>query len=202
MAVGFPSKIFRLIAVIGYYGFARYLPDLTFLKPPYRVGYRARRFLCRFIFKKIGENVNIGKHAYFGIGENITIGSNSSIGRHSQIIGLGRGSELVIGNNVMMGPEVVILVTEHNHSSIDVPMCVQGSYSSTVVIEDDVWIGIRTIILRGVTIGKGSIIGAGAVVTKDVSPYSIAGGVPAKVMKSRLAQNKNFEVSDPTQDRG
>lgn len=193
------EKMFRLLSLILYYGFARYLPDLTFLKPRYRVGYNIRRFLCRFIFKKSGENVNIGKYAYFGLGKDLTIGSGSSIGRKSQIIGLGEGGELIIGNNVMMGPEVVIMVTEHTHSRVDIPMRNQGVYSSTVVIEDDVWIGIRTVILKGVRVGKGSIIGAGAVVTKSIPPYSVAGGVPAKVIKTRINPNEIFEKHEITQ---
>lgn len=186
-------KLLKFITLVGYYGFARFLPDLIFLKPRYRVGYRTRLFLCRFIFKKIGKNVNIGKDAYFGLGDNLTIGSNSSIGRNCRIIGSGGGGELIIGDNVMMGPEVIILINGHNHSSVDIPMCAQGNYSSTVVIGDDVWIGIRAIILPGVTVGKSSILGAGAVVTKDVPPFSIVGGVPAKVIKSRLSQNEDLK---------
>ena len=67
-------------------------------------------------------------------------------------------------------------------------MNVQGSTRKWVIIEDDVWIGTRAIILPGTRIGKGSIIGAGSVVTKDVPQYSIVGGNPARILKTRLPQ--------------
>ena len=84
----------------------------------------------------------------------------------------------------MMGQEVIIYTTRHNDNRIDIPMMEQGMGNVLPVkIGDDVWIGGRVIILPGVTIGNGCIIGAGAVVTKDIPPYSVAVGVPAKVVK-------------------
>ena len=85
------EKIFRPISLVLYYGLAQYLPDLTFLAPQYRIGCKIRRFLCRFIFKTCGENIDIGKHVYFGLGKDISIGSGSGIGRNTNIIGLGAG---------------------------------------------------------------------------------------------------------------
>ena len=86
-----------------------------------------------------------------------------------------------------MGPEVLIMTSSHKFDRIDIPMCEQGDMSpKKVVIGSDVWIGARVIILPGVQIGSGSIIGAGAVVTKDIPPFSVVGGVPAKVIKSRI----------------
>jgi maltose O-acetyltransferase len=103
----------------------------------------------------------------------------------------------------MMGPDVVIHTRNHRHDRIDIPMCQQGfGEMKPVIIEDDVWLGERVIILPGVTIGKGSIIGAGAVVAKNVPPYSIAVGNPALVVKKRsgmasqkpiLCPNRPFE---------
>jgi maltose O-acetyltransferase len=142
------------------------------------------------LFKKTGRNINIETGAFFGTGETISIGDNSGIGKNAYISNIGGGGELSIGDNVMMGPEVVILTKEHNYQDISIPMNLQGSISSKVIIEDDVWIGIRAIILPGVTVGRGSIVGAGAVVTKDIPPYSIVGGVPARIIKSRLASNQ------------
>lgn len=175
------NKVIHSIRLILYYCFARYLPD-----PPISTqGRKVRRKLCESIFLKCGENVNIGRMAYFGLGSDISIGSNSSIGPRAQIIGIGMGGILTIGNDVMMGPEVVILLSEHNHNRIDIPMNQQGVRTSTITIEDDVWIGMRVMILRGVTIGKGSIIGAGAVVTKNVPPNAVVGGVPARIIGYR-----------------
>ena len=87
----------------------------------------------------------------------------------------------------MMGPEVVIYTSGHKHDRLDIPMIEQGSSETyPVIIGNDVWIGRRAIIMPGVTIGDGVIIGAGAVVTKNVEPYVVVAGVPAKVVKKRL----------------
>ncbi len=86
----------------------------------------------------------------------------------------------------MMGPDVVILTQNHKFDRLDIPMLEQGfKDEQPVTICDDVWIGVRAIILPGVTVGKGAIIAAGAVVTKDVCEYAIVGGNPARVIKMR-----------------
>lgn len=175
----------KILSIIGYYGFAIFLPDLFFWSPQFRFGNKLRVFFCRGLFKKCGSHILIGKHAQFGYGDSIEIGSNSSIGPGAKILGIGWGGELIIGNDVMMAPDVVIITSGHYHDDVNKPMNLQGSYTTKVEIKDNVWIGMRCIILGGVTIGEGSIIGAGSVVTKDIPAYSIAGGVPAKVIKSR-----------------
>jgi len=92
-----------------------------------------------------------------------------------------------IGRDVMMGPEVVIYTSGHKHDRTDIPMIAQGSDEARpVVIGNDVWIGRRAIIMPGVTVGNGVIVGAGAVVTKDIPDYVVVGGVPAKTVKNRL----------------
>ncbi len=109
------------------------------------------------------------------------IDDNSGIGPYCFIQG-----EVHIGKNVMMGPECIIYTQNHKMSDIDVPMCKQGfANAKVVIIEDDVWIGGRVIILPGVHIKKGAVIGAGSVVTKDVPEYAIVGGNPAKILKFR-----------------
>lgn len=173
-------KICRFIALAAYYGFGRYFPRF----PNHRTGKKMRGSLCHFIFRKSGKNINVERMAYFGTGKNIELGSNSGIGIRAQIWGVDVG-ELIVGDNVMMAPEVMILTLGHRHDNIETPMCSQGRYATKVIIEDDVWIGVRAIVLPGVKIGKGSIVGAGAVVTKDVPPYTVVGGVPAKVIKMR-----------------
>ena len=127
----------------------------------------------------LGANVNIEHGAEFD--GRLVIGDNSSLGIHAEALG-----PIHIGDNVMMGPECVILTQNHSHASTDIPMIQQGFESPrSVVIGNDVWIGRRVTILPGVTVGSGSIIAAGAVVTKDVEPYTIVGGVPAKTIKCR-----------------
>lgn len=141
-----------------------------------------RRFLCRHIFDRAGENCNIEKGVFFGNGKGIKIGDRSGIGLGARIQG-----PLTIGANVMMGPECIIYTKNHETSRTDIPMIDQGvTAPREVIIEEDVWIGARVIILPGVRIGKGSILAAGSVITKDVEPYSIVGGVPGKVIKSRF----------------
>lgn len=142
---------------------------------------RIRGFLCRQIFLKTGRNINIEKNVFFGSGKEISLGDYSGIGLNARIQG-----PLTIGSYVMMGPDVLIYTKNHEFNRLDIPMMEQGNTQpKEVIIEDDVWIGARAIILPGVTIGKGAIIAAGAVVTKDVEPYAIVGGNPAKQIKSR-----------------
>lgn len=128
---------------------------------------------------KCGKNINVERYAYFTPG--LTIGDRSGIGIRCEIYG-----QVTIGRDVMMGPEVVIYTSGHRFDRTDIPMMDQGSTEMRpVTIGNDVWIGRRVIIMPGVTIGDGCVIGAGAVVTKDIPPYSVVGGVPAKILKER-----------------
>lgn len=132
-------------------------------------------------FDKHGSNINIEKGADFGKGNGIIIGNNSGIGVNCEVRG-----PLEIGENVMMGPEVSIMTSSHNTLRTDIPMCKQGHLpKEKVTIKNDVWIGRRVVIMPGVTIGNGVIIGACAVVTKDVPDYAVVAGVPAKIIKYR-----------------
>lgn len=138
-----------------------------------------RAWLAKGFIASCGRNVNIDKNAT--INTHIYIGDNSGIGENARIQG-----ELHIGNNVMMGAECIVYTKNHAFSNLDTPMMYQGYLETKpVYIEDDVWIGGRVIILPGRRIGKGAIVGAGSVVTKDVPDYAIVGGNPAKVLKYR-----------------
>ena len=97
---------------------------------------------------------------------------------------------LAIGNHVRIGHRVSIITSDHVYSDISTPIFRQGLIAASVVIEDDVWIGCNATILKGVRIGRGAIIAAGAVVTKDVPPFAIVGGVPASTISSRVAPNQ------------
>ncbi|HWV70259.1 MAG TPA: acyltransferase [Pseudosphingobacterium sp.] len=120
------------------------------------------------------------------IGEGLKIGNNSNIGSYAYI---GCSGYIEIGDNVMISPRVSIYAENHNFSELDSPMKEQGVTREFVKIEDDCWIASNSVVLAGVTIGKGSVVSAGSVVTKDVPPYSIVGGVPAKVIRTRREQN-------------
>lgn len=143
---------------------------------------RFKEFFGRRIFKFCGKNVNIGKGARFGNGRDIEIGDNSGIGMHAKV-----PNNIKIGNDVMMGVNVIIFSANHAFDRIDIPMRKQGmKKSDPVVIEDDVWIGSNVIIMAGRRVSKGTVIAAGSVVTKDFPAYSIIGGNPAKLIKSRV----------------
>lgn len=138
-----------------------------------------RCFVIKNFITSMGHNVNINKRA--DIGYELSIGNNSGVGRDSIIQG-----EVIIKDGVMIGPRCIIYTRNHRFDDIHIPMFKQGfSETKPVTIEDDVWIGARVIILPGVTVGKGSIVGAGSVVTKDVPEYAIVAGNPAKVIQYR-----------------
>jgi acetyltransferase-like isoleucine patch superfamily enzyme len=116
-----------------------------------------------------------------GAGE-LTIGEGSYI---SSFCVIGVNEEVNIGNDVMIADSVSIRDTDHQFGELSLPIKYQGITTAPIIIEDDVWIGYGAVITKGTTIGKGAIIGANAVVTKNVPPYAIVGGVPAKIIKYR-----------------
>lgn len=116
----------------------------------------------------------------------IKIGKNVTLNEWVYLSGFGG---LTIGNNVRIGHRVSIITSDHVYSDLSKPIFLQGLIASPVIIEDDVWIGCNATILKGVVIGRGAIIAAGSVVTKDVPPFMIVGGVPAHVISSRNIDN-------------
>lgn len=134
---------------------------------------------------KIGYDVFIHQGAILKTyGGEIIIGNNVAINPYVIIYGMNGGVR--IGSNVMIAAQSMIIPSNHNFKSLDTPMCAQGVTSIGITIEDDVWIGAGAKILDGVKVGRGSVIAAGAVVTSDVIAYSIAAGVPARIIGSRL----------------
>lgn len=131
-----------------------------------------------------GAEVNIEKDAIFS--QKVTLGDFSGIGINAKIYG-----ECHICAFVMMGTDVTVITRNHRFDRTDVPMMKQGfEDEKPVYIGDDVWIGDRVIILPGVHIGNGCIIAAGSVVTKDVAPYTVVGGVPAHFIKERFSEER------------
>lgn len=122
-----------------------------------------------------------------GVGA-VYVGNNSRIGIGNVIIG-----PVTIGNNVILAQNIVMSGLNHNYTNVDIPIYLQGETVATITIEDDCWIGANAVITAGVTIGKHSVVGGGAVVTKDIPPYSIAIGNPAKVIKQYNSSTKNWE---------
>lgn len=112
----------------------------------------------------------------------IQIGRNGYAGPYSIVRGDGG---VIIGNDVLISPQVIIMSANHGFANTAIPIRLQEEIRESITIEDDVWIGAGSKILAGVNIGKGSVIGAGAVVTKNIPPYSIAVGIPAQVISHR-----------------
>jgi acetyltransferase-like isoleucine patch superfamily enzyme len=136
---------------------------------------------------KIGNNFSIHRNSIIectgvirNIGVGIEIGNNVGIAQNCFIQVRGK---VTIGNNVIFGPGVSVFSESHNYSDVDRFINEQGETRKGVIIEDGVWVGSRAIILDGTRIGNNSIVAAGSVVNKDIPPYCIAGGIPAKVIK-------------------
>ncbi len=142
-----------------------------------------------------GERCTVGRFAYIAPtnpllgepGEGLKVGDHSNIGPYSYI---GCSGFIEIGSNVMMGPRVNLMSENHEFARTDIPMKSQGVKREFIKIEDDVWIGVNSTILASVTVGRGAIIAAGSVVTKDVPPMTIVAGVPSRVIRERSSSEK------------
>ncbi len=174
------KKIKKLIGVFIYNLIAKHLPNSH---SNLKLGQKQLRALCgKLMLEKCGKNVNIERGATFS--SRVELGDNSGIGINASI-----GGKCIIGNDVMMGAHCIIYSRNHKFDDTTTTMRGQGfQEEKPVVIGDDVWIGGRVIILPGVHVGSHSIIGAGAVVTKDVPEWAIVAGNPAIVKKYRNAE--------------
>jgi acetyltransferase-like isoleucine patch superfamily enzyme len=129
-------------------------------------------------------NARIHPTASLRCGKHISVGKNAHINQYC-CVWASTGSRIVLGDDLLMGPGVKIFSSNHGATAFDVPMNVQPSVEKDIIIGNDVWLGANSVVVAGVTIGEGSIVAAGSVVTKDVPPYTIVGGIPAKPIKSR-----------------
>src|SRR5215217_2606899 len=128
----------------------------------------------------VGQHTTIQSGFRFGMKNVMVIGDNCQINEDVYI------QSASIGNYVLIAQNVSILAVTHHFKSLELPIIMQGSTeASQVIIKDDVWIGRNAIIMPGIVIEKGAIIGAGAVVTKNVPAYAIVGGVPSKIIRYR-----------------
>jgi maltose O-acetyltransferase len=172
------TKIKRHVALSLYYGLATRLPGRGPLAEPSRW---LRQELCRRFLDGCGERINIGADVHLSTGANVRIGNRSGLGRGCRVYG-----GLIMGEEVMVGPEVAFLSENHRFDRLDQPIGWQGMTERTPPrIEDGAWIGLRATILAGKVVGEGAIVAACAVVTKDVPPFSIVGGNPAVVIGTR-----------------
>jgi len=131
----------------------------------------------------LGNNTIIRDYSILsGHNGSIKIGQDCAVNPFCVLYGHGG---LIIGNNVRIAAQTLIIPANHIYTDAESPISQQGISAKGVTIEDDVWIGAGVKILDGTKIGRGSVIGAGAVVRGEIPPYSVAVGVPAKIIKKR-----------------
>jgi len=133
----------------------------------------------------MGSNISFMKNSYIYahdggvlvIGNNFTLNSNSQLGASF--------GKIVIGDDCAIAPNCVLRASNHTFNDPNVPFREQGHTYGEIILADDVWISSNCVVTANTTIGKSSVVGAGSVVTKDIEPYSIVGGVPARLIKKR-----------------
>lgn len=180
------AKVARKIAWFIYYRIASKLPASYNTKS--KIPKRLRAWCGKYLLERCGKDVNIEKNVELRWG-GIELGDRSGFGEGSII-----GGNTIVGKDVMIGRQLITIPRNHRIDDPDIPMIQQGFTKTTkIIIDDDVWIGDRVTILAGVHIHSHSVVGAGAVVTKDVPEYAIVGGVPAKVIRYRNQPKASLE---------
>lgn len=168
---------YDLVCLVEYFSY------ILFLFPRLRVFNFLKASYLKYIFgAKIGRRVVFYPGVWIFSGRNLVVGNDVDFAKGVLITSDGG---LDIGDRVLIGYHTQILTSNHNIPSLPGKIFDTGHVKKKVVIESDVWIGANCIILPGVTIGEGSVIAAGSVVTKDVPKHSIFAGVPAKKIKVR-----------------
>jgi galactoside O-acetyltransferase len=195
------NKIFRIIKLEIFNFFILFITRI-----PGLTGMLIRRFYLKRKVKFIGKNLSIDSSVIITGFENIQLGYDVQISNHSSLyahnygkiiigdrfgmntnstIGAADGGEIIIGNDVMIAQNVVIRASDHEFKDIQIPISQQGHRGGKIVIGDGCWIAANVVITANVVIGEHSIVAAGAVVTSNIEPYSIVGGVPAKLIRKR-----------------
>lgn len=174
---------------------------------PTPAGMLLRLLAWRYFFQKCGSvrfgtGLSIINMKKIGLGDRCRLGRLSFLTANNGSIEIGDdvaispcvhvggdNGSIYIGKNVAIGPGTVIRAANHRFGDSNVPIMHQGHEHGEIIIDDDVWIGANCVILPDVKIGRGAIIGAGAVVTRNVAPYAVAAGVPARQIATRSAKH-------------
>jgi len=157
-------------------------PDMPFSH--WRLFFKSKMIgLCKDKFRDFGDGADFRPHAYAMYCSNISIGNNVVV-RPGSVIEADADACVILGDDVMLGPNVYFYVNDHKFERRDVPLSAQGYFpSEDIIVQDGAWIGANSTILCGVKIGRNAVIGAGSVVTKDVPDFTIVAGVPATKIK-------------------
>ena len=142
-----------------------------------------RYIFLKTISRSVGDNVAIHENVYLHFPENIKFGNNVSIHPMCYIDACGK---IDIGNEVSIAHSTTILSTSHVYDNLTIPIKDQDYKIEKTSIEDGVWIGAKSTVLLGVTLGKNSIVGANSLVNKDIPENAVVGGIPAKTLKMRI----------------
>jgi len=160
--------------------------EAIFSVVPGTLGKYSRSMFYKLFLKSCGKKFHIAMRVKIQVPANITVGENVGLNYGVWMASnYNKNARIVLGNNVLIGPYTILHSGNHNYEDPKIPIYKQGHSFSDIIVEDDVWIAARCTILSGVKIGKGAVVAAGSVVTKDVMPFSIVGGVPAKVIGER-----------------
>ena len=183
------------------------------LKFTYKINYLFKRVFYKILImpfkkamlKKCGKKVFIDGRSNI-MYKNVSLGNNVSIGKNCTFIcGI---ANIIVRDDVMFAPNVTVVTGSHRYDLIGKTMKEVTEKEKLpendqdVIFEGDNWIGSNAIILKGVTIGKGAIVGAGSIVTRNVPPYSIVGGNPAKVIKMRFTDEEISKHNNILRERG
>jgi acetyltransferase-like isoleucine patch superfamily enzyme len=165
---------------------------------PGGAGVRLRRLVYRRYLQRLGANTVFQAGLRIASPERVSIGANCNFAQGVFITG---GGGVRIGDWVGFGPDVKVWSVNHRFEDPDRPWLLQGWEAKPVIIEDDVWLGASVFVMPGVTIGKGAIISAAAVVNKSIPPYAIVSGNPGRVIGWRkkpeaLAQPRTPQACD------
>jgi maltose O-acetyltransferase len=174
-----PHKIVHIFSLVIYRLIGMHLP-YSYWPIIGRYASKARRYMWIGMGCKVGNGCDIEPNIEVGFAPRLIVGNGCQINQNVTL------KTARLGDYVMLAPGVVLLDRNHNFNRLDIPMALQGQTNRIETqIECDVWIGQNAIVMPGVKSGQGSIVAAGAVVTRDVPAYSVVAGVPARIVKSR-----------------
>jgi acetyltransferase-like isoleucine patch superfamily enzyme len=159
--------------------------ELIGLLPSWQIVQYIRRRYYQRVLRECGDDLSVTQGVILEFPAKLALGSRVFINRGTIVTAR---APINIGDDALIGPFVVINSGNHGYANKLVPMNSQEHVAAPITIEEDVWIGAQTVVLKGVTVGRGAVVAAGSVVTKDVPPYAVVAGTPARVINYRGAE--------------